>query len=185
MSVNKIATRYAKSLLDLAEEKGQIKAVNQDIEQFSEVLKNRDFYLLIKSPIVNTTKKMKILKEIFGDKFSVITNSFLDIVVRKRRESYLPEIVNSFKEQYKAKQGIVNAHLTTASPINDDLISKVRGIILLDTGKSHVDLETQIDPSLIGGFILQFEDKLYDSSVAHKLDKLKKGFDENKYIKKY
>ena len=185
MSAAKLAGRYAKSILELSKEKGQLEVVYQDMSYIKKLLNVRDFWLMTKSPIINTAKKRKIFKEVFGDKLNTITSSFIDIVVNKRREFHLPEIVNAFVEQYQNQNQIVTAKLVTAIPAGEEMLGEVRGIVLQDTGKKEVVLKTETDPSLIGGFILTFEDKLYDSSIAHKLDTLRKGFEKNKYIREY
>ncbi len=185
MSSAKLATRYAKSLIDLSVEKGQLEEVYQDIQSLDKATDNRDLYLLLKSPIVNTSKKSAILKTLFDGKLNDITSSFINIIVNKRRESFLPDIVDSFIEQYKSRKHIASATLVTATPVNDALLEKVRAIVKAQTGEETVNLDTSVDESLIGGFILKFGDKLYDSSISHKLEKLKKGFSKNKYVREY
>lgn len=76
MSVNRIATRYAKSLLDLAVEQNVLEAVKSDIETFVKMVENRDLYLLLKSPIINATKKESVFEVLFGARFNKLTNAF-------------------------------------------------------------------------------------------------------------
>lgn len=185
MSATKLVSRYAKSLLDLAIEKKMLNEVHADMVGIQKALGNRDFLLLMKSPVVNPLKKTTIVDKIFDGKVTPITNYFLDILIRKHREAYLPEVVSSFLEQYRQYNHIVTAKITTAVPLDDTLLAEVKRIILADTGQTEVSLKSEIDPSIIGGFILEFGDKLYDNSVAHKLDKLKQGFMVNKYVREF
>jgi len=186
MSVTKLATRYAKSLLDLSLEKSNLETVYKDITDFSgTVQNNRDLYLLLKSPIINPDKKQAILKKVFGDSFDPITNAFFDIIVRKRREAYLPEIASEFISQYKDNKSIVQAKLVTATAVDDSLLATVRSIVIEHTNCKEVELSISTDPTILGGFILQFQDKLYNASLTGKLDVLGKQFQENEYIKKY
>ena len=186
MSALRLASRYAKSLLDLATQKGELDSTYGDIMVLKDALtSNRDFWLLLKSPIVTTDKKVSIIKAAFGETFNAITTGFIDIVTRKRRESYLPEIVDAFIQEYQNRNGVVKAKLTTATAVTQSLLDKVNEIVLKNTGKKTVAIETEVDSSLIGGFILQFEDKLFDSTISHKLDKLKKGFEKNKYVREF
>jgi F-type H+-transporting ATPase subunit delta len=69
MSVIRIASRYAKSLIDLAVEQDKLERVLEDVKTFQKAVSNREFYLLLKSPIINATKKQQIFKALFGDKF--------------------------------------------------------------------------------------------------------------------
>ncbi len=186
MSTIRLASRYAKALIDLAEERGELSSVHGDINVLNDSLKsNRDLWLLLKSPIVTTDKKLAVIKGVFGDIFSGTTSAFVDLITKKRRETYLPEIAVSFLDQYKQRNAITSAKLTTATGLTDSLLEQVRDIVLQHTGKKQVELETTVDPSLIGGFILEFEDKLFDSTISHKLDKLKRGFKKNKYVREF
>jgi len=130
----------------------------------------------LKSPIIKTDKKQAILNQLFSGKINTLTEKFLAITANKKREGFLPEIFDSFIEQYNDQHKITAATLTSATEINDNLINQVKAIIKEATGREQIDLKTKVDPALIGGFVLQFEDKLYDTSVARKLDKLKKTF---------
>lgn len=185
MSATRLASRYAKSLIGLAIEKGQLEEVNNDIRSLQQAMYNRDFWLLLKSPIINTSKKLSILKKLFDGKLGTITSTFMEIVTKKHREFYLPEIVDEFIKQYQGHKGIVNAKLTTAVAVDRKLLDEIKGIVLKQTGQKEVQLSTAVDKDLLGGFILQFEDKLIDSSIAHKLDKLDKQFTKNKYIREF
>ncbi|MGB0930083.1 MAG: ATP synthase F1 subunit delta [Chitinophagales bacterium] len=186
MSASNIASRYAKALMGLAIERGELSSVHGDVELLDKSLEeNPDLKILLKSPVVNTEKKQSILTKIFGGVFNETTNSFMGIILRKRREAFLPEIVDAFIAQYRAHKSITTAELITAVPVGDELLMKVKEMVLANTGRKNIELTTKVDKSLIGGFILTFDDKLYDSSISHKLTKLRKQFVENKYIKKY
>ncbi len=84
MSAHRVAQRYAKSLLDLAIDQKQLDTVVQDIDALKSSLASKDLFLLLKSPIVNSTKKLNIFKELFGNKFSSLTMAFLERVIAKR-----------------------------------------------------------------------------------------------------
>lgn len=187
MSAIKLSYRYAKSLLDLAVEKQQEQPVFEDISSLAAAVKsNRDLKLLLQSPIVNGEKKESIITKIMGNTLNPITHSFVQIILRKRRENYLPEILHSFVEQYNQHNKITTAQLTTAVEATPAILQQVVEIVKKQTGKQTVTIETKIDPSIIGGFVLQFEDKQIDTSIADKLDDLQLNtFSENKYIKKY
>lgn len=186
MSVSRISSRYAKSLLDLARERNELDTVLKDIEFFNEVTKNRDFYLLLKSPIVKTEKKLAIFKVIFEGKFSKTTSAFFDIILRKGREMYMPEIAADFIGQYKDLHRISTVILTTAAPLNEASLNDIKEKLLASNiTMDKLDIVTKIDPSIIGGFTIEVGDKLYDASVIHKLDKLKKEFGSNQYVKSF
>jgi F-type H+-transporting ATPase subunit delta len=186
MSINRISARYAKSLLDLAIERNEVDVVLNDIKIFNEVAKNRDFLLLLKSPIVNTTKKQSIFKAIFASKLSKTTDAFLDIILRKGRESVLVDIVSAFKEQYKAYNKISSVNITTATPLTDVALAEIKAKLLSSNiTMDKVEMTTKVDPNIIGGFVIEVGDNLYDASVLYKLDQLKKEFVGNQYVKSF
>lgn len=181
-----VAGRYAKSLLDLGIEQQIEDNLFEDISSFKSALESRDLYLLIKSPIIKADKKINILKSVFGESYNNVTLSFFDILTRKSREKMLPEIAESFIRQYKKYKRISTVKLTTAVEITEDALNKIKAALLdSDVTDQKVELETEVDPNLIGGFVIELEDKLYDASVAHKLDQVKKQFLQNSYIKSY
>jgi len=93
MSVIRIASRYAKSIIDLATERGELDTVLSDMKGMQEAVKNRDLYLLFKSPIVKSDKKLSVFNAIFDGKLSNLSSEFFKIIMRKGREQYIPEIV--------------------------------------------------------------------------------------------
>ncbi len=185
MSINKIASRYAKSLLDLAKDQNKVEAVLEDVKMFKQATENRDLYLLLKSPIVNTQKKLTILKEIFGGKMDELTMSFVNIITKKGREAYLPEINNEFITQYRAFNKISKVVVTTANPLSEADFERIKSK-LNESGETldNLEIERKVDPTLIGGFKIEIGDKLYNASVSHKLEQLKKQFAGNAYAAK-
>lgn len=185
MSVKRIAGRYAKSLLELAQEKNKLERVTEDVQSFQQSLDNRDLYLLIKSPIVNAAKKVAIVDELFQGKYDELTLSFLRILINKGRESYLPEIMDEYLHQYKHLMHITTVKVTTATPISDAALEALRQKLQASgVTDETVEIETAVDSELIGGFVLEFDDNIYDASVAHKLDQLKREFQDNHYVSK-
>src|SRR5690349_22141032 len=102
----RIASRYAKSLIDLAIEQGKLDRILADMTAFAAATKLRDFALLLKSPIVNADKKEQVIKAIWGGKMDPLTMNFIQIILRKGRESGLDEIANEFIHQYREIKGI-------------------------------------------------------------------------------
>lgn len=186
MSVSRISTRYAKSLMDLAKERNELDAVKADIDLFNKALKSRDLYLMLKSPIINAAKKTEVVHVLFDQKISKTTLAFFDIIVRKGREMYLPEIAADFILQYKIYNRISTVTITTASALSEASMSDIKSRLLA----SHItmdklDVVTKVDPSLIGGFIIEVGDKLYDASISHRLELFKKEFAHNQFVKSF
>lgn len=183
MSVTRISSRYAKSLIDLAQEQNKLERVLEDINAFQKATEQRDFFLMLKSPIINPDKKGVILKEIFGGKFDEMTMAFVNIVLRKGREGYLSDIAKEFIVQYRAIKHISSVKVTTATPLSEAGLAAIKQQLQGSSQtESNIEIQTAVDPALIGGFVIEFNDKLYDASVAHKLSQLKKEFSGNQYL---
>ena len=185
MSVSRVAGRYAKSLMDLATERGSLTAVVEDVKTLAAAVKNRDLQLMLQSPIITADKKESIMNAIFGGKLSELTTAFIKICITKGREGLLPDITTEFLAEYQRKQGITSVKVTSAVPLSAEGLAEIKAKLIAshDTLKD-VQIETAVNPDLIGGYVIQFGDKLYDASVASKMATLKKEFVGNLYESK-
>lgn len=186
MSVTRIATRYAKSLIDLAIEQGKLEQVNADMNALGAAAKNRDLYLFLKSPIIHADKKNAALDALFKGKIDSLTLLYLNLLVNKGREAYLPEIAAEFSVQYKTLKKITTVTVTSAEPLSEAVLSALKAKLLGSGGISeNLELVTKVDPALIGGFVLEFDNKRYDASAAHKLDELRAQFTQNLFVREF
>jgi F-type H+-transporting ATPase subunit delta len=172
MKSTKAASRYAKALLELAIEQNKVEAVAADLNYLSEVnAETKEFAILLKSPVINSAKKIAIFNELFGQ-FEEMTTSFIKLITNNRREYMLAQIAASFDAQLKAHKGIVPITIVSATALNSDtrqmIVNKIQ-----ETVKGELEIEEIIDESLIGGFIVQMDDKQIDASVASQLSNLK------------
>jgi len=181
----RLAGRYAKSILDLSIEKQSIDAVYNDMQLIARICKsNPDFANMLKSPIIPADTKSKILDKVLKSQVSEITLLFTRLLVRKERESALPEIAKAFIEQYKVYNKIHTVKLTTAVPLSDELIESILNQIRATTEMEKIELDTKVDESLIGGFILQVGDKMVEGSIAYDLKQIARQFENNDFIYK-
>jgi F-type H+-transporting ATPase subunit delta len=181
----RLASRYAKSLLDLAVEKGQLEEVYTDMQWLQSVCKsNRDFVNLLKSPVINGDKKLKIVDAVAGGKLSQLTSAFNRLVISKTRESNLPEIATAFITQYKEYKNIHTLKLTTATPLSDEAKNAIVAQVKKTSGFDNIEVEEKVDKNIIGGFVLQIGDKLIDASVVYDLRAIAKQFENNDFIYK-
>jgi len=185
MEGTRVASRYAKSFIDLTIEQGVLEQAYADMKYISEVCKtNHDFVSFLKSPIIKTDKKQAVLKEVFSGKLNKVTDAYVKLITDKKRELYLAEIADEFVNQYKHKKQILTAVVTTANGIDETIRKKVMEIVK-GVSNSDVVLEEKINKDLIGGFIIRVGDKQVDASIARKLSNLKRGFDENPFVKEF
>lgn len=185
MSDLRVASRYAKSLLVLANEQGVLEEVNNDMKMFDTVLKqNRDLVLLLRNPIVNHAKKLQVLEAIFKSKVNKLTMAFFTIITKKNRESVLPVIATNFATQYNIFKNIEEAKVITTFPLDAALRKEFAEIVKKFTGK-EVILTEEVNKDLLGGFVLKIGDRQIDESISSRLKALKLKFSQNPYVKTF
>jgi len=172
MNEGKISTRYAKALIGLAIEKKTLNVVINDVQLVYSFCKNADFKAFLMNPVIQKSDKQIIFHSIFKNKVNPITTSFLDLVLKNNRESYLSLIARKFIDYYKEYNGIKSAILTSVKPLNDSqkqkLVNSMKQLF-----KSEIEMEEVIDESIMGGFVLTVEDQQFDASVVSKLKYIK------------
>lgn len=179
----RLAARYAKSLIDLAIEKGQLEQVFADMQWLQAVNKsNKDFVNLLRSPIIKADTKKKILSAVTAGNLGELVSAFNNLLITKGRESNLPEIVTAFIAQYKKHKNIQVIKLTTAAPVSDALKNAIVEQVKKSAGFEHIELEEKVNPDIIGGFVLQVGDQLVDASISYDLRTIAKQFENNDFI---
>ncbi len=179
----RLADRYAKSLVDLATERGQLEAVYADMKYLQAVCKaSKEFVSLLKSPIIKSDQKNSIVTAVTNGKVSELTAAFNNLLVKKGRESDLPEIAFAFIDQYNAIKGIHRVKLTTAVPVGDDVKKSIESKVKNAQGIGTIELETAVDEKLIGGFVLEYNNNLVDASILRDLKDIKKQFSQNLFV---
>jgi len=179
----RLAGRYAKSLIDLAIEQNKLEETYGDIRLLKAIITaNPDFASVLRSPVINSDKKEKIINSIINGRVGQLTTLFIQLLIRKNRESNLPEILPAFIEQYNKLKNIYHVKLTTAVPISAEaeqiLVAKVKQQLNV----SEIELESKIDDAILGGFKLEVEGKLVDASIQRDLNDVKRQFLSNVYI---
>ena len=178
MKETRVASRYAKSLLSLALEQGELENAYNDMKLVSETCdSSKDLSLLLQSPIIKPDKKTEILRKIFAGRLGKLSLSFIDIIIRKRRENYLEAIAREFQHQYKSHKNILTAVVTSAVGLDDKIRNEIMKIVK-GSANAEVELVEKSDKDLIGGLILRIGDKQIDASILRKLINLRRAFSE-------
>ena len=181
----RLASRYAKSLIDLAREKAQLEKVYADMEWLQESVKgSKEFSNLLRSPVIKPDKKQKIMDAVIKGRVTDITLLFIHLLIAKGREANLAEIITAFINQYKEHKQIYPVKLTTAVPVNDAMKNAVIEQIRKTSDMQNIELATAVDPNLIGGFVLEAGDKFIDASVAYDLRQVARQFENNDFVYK-
>lgn len=183
MHYSLISKRYAEALLDLAIEMKNLDKIRDDMENIIKLCdSDREFKLFLRSPVIRPDMKITVLTRIFKGKVEDLTMKFIELIARHRREPILEQIANQFITLYKKHNNIITTYLTTATRISED-IKKMIIKLMEDQTKGNIELNEEIDEQLLGGFVLRFEDKQFDSSLRNRINQLKKEFEENLYIR--
>ncbi|MDG1736131.1 MAG: ATP synthase F1 subunit delta [Crocinitomicaceae bacterium] len=172
MKSTKSAIRYAKAILELSSETNAVDQVAADMERIVEAGNDTgDFQVFLNSPVIKTDKKISILKVLFSE-FTELTMSFIELITKNKREYLLTEIASAFVNLLKKQNGIVPISVTSAVKLEKQTLNQI-----LEKLKSHVDGEfevtEEVDPALIGGFVVRMEDKQIDASIASQLNRMK------------
>ena len=174
MQSHRAATRYAKSIIELAKEQKVLDEVYGDMKLFSAVIaQNRIFSVMLKNPIINHDKKRKVLHALFDKRMNKLSISAFDLITKKNRESILAEISTEFQVQYNAFKGLQVADITTTINLDDELRNKFNSLVEEISGKK-ANLNEIIDDNIVGGFVLNVGDLRLDQSIKTQLNNIKR-----------
>jgi F-type H+-transporting ATPase subunit delta len=178
------ALRYAKAILNLAKETKEESSVNEDMQFVATTIsENPDFEVMLKSPVIKSSHKIKVLNAIFTDKVNPITLGLFHLLQDNKRIDILEPIAKQYAIIYDFLKHIQVAKVTTAVPLTAEVEALVLAKIIALTG-DKANLENEVNPAILGGFILRVGDIQYDASISNYLNQLRKEFDNSHYIPK-
>jgi len=168
-----LAGRYASALFDLARDERQIDSVSRSLEGLNQALvDSREFAELIGSPVVSRAEAAKAfgaLAQQLG--LDPLTTNFLGVIARNGRKKELSSIIRNFRRLAAEHRGEESAQVVTARPLNDDQIGQLRQQLRARAGR-EVNLETQVDPNILGGIVVKLGSQRIDASIRTKLNRL-------------
>lgn len=171
---SEIATRYAAALYELSEGAKSLKTVEKDVKSLRSLFdKNADLQRLISNPVFATDDKVAALVAVAKKaKVSKLMTQFVGTVAENRRADQLPAILSAYQDLAARKRGSQIARVTSATKLTAAQLTSLKGQLKKSLGRA-VDVETRIDPDLLGGFVVQIGSRLYDSSLKTQLEDLK------------
>ncbi len=179
MNRGAITVRYAKALYQVGEEKSQLKSLKEGIDLLlSSFKESPELTILLDSPVIKTSEKKKIFSSVFKGNIDEIIINFFNLLADNKREAYLKDMCLYFSELYKKNQGIKEAVITTALPLDDTHKQEILSV-LENKLKRKLELTSMVNPSLIGGFKLRIDDQQVDASIAAKLRRIQNELIEN------
>ncbi len=170
---SRITSRYAKAVVSLANEQGVLERLKEDAQLLKESCEgSRELFLFLKSPVIKYTKKLSSLEVIFKSQLSDLMLKFIAVVCHKGRGNLLYAISVAILKAYNELKGIQEATVITAVEITSAELANFEKLVMKNTDKSRVALEEKVDKNIIGGFVLNIDDRQIDESVRSKLRNL-------------
>lgn len=174
MDIGVISVRYARALLKCSVESKVEDQVYQEMQTLAEsYIKVPELRRTIDNPMIARDTKTELLKVAADGKVSKVTESLIDLVLKEARESVMQFIANSYITLYRQQKNITRGKLTTAVPVSAAMEQKMRKMVESRT-KGTVEFSTEVDPEIIGGFVLEYDTYRMDTSVKSQLNKILK-----------
>lgn len=172
MSRQIVARRYAEALFALAQEQNLLSQIEADLQTLEDVLdKEPAFGQVLANQRITSEQKNRLILELFSNQFQELTLNFLGVLLEKRREIYLKEIIAGFQAEMDRRQGVLQGEIRTAVELPEAGQELLKEQLTKVTGKK-IRLTYKVEPGLIAGAVLKFGDKIIDGSVATRLKKM-------------
>ncbi len=171
--MDEIAQVYARSLFEVAEEQGKLDVIREQLGQVSEALEeNAELRLFFFSPYFSTEEKRDGLRRTIVDADPVIMN-FLDVLVENHRLPVVPRARREYERRWREANNLLPVTVTSAVALDDAVVERIGDEIGRQTGRK-VELTRQVDPSIVGGFIVRVGNAILDASIKNRLENLRK-----------
>ena len=168
-----LAGRYASALFDLARDQRQIDAVERSLDALgSALVDSKEFGELIASPLVSREESGKAFAALAPQLgLDPVTTNFLGVLARNGRKSELRAIIRAFRRLAAEHRGETTAEIVTAYPLKDDQVAALKAQLRARAGRD-VNLDTTVDPDLLGGIVVKLGSQRIDASIRTKLNRL-------------
>ncbi len=179
MNIGIVSKRYAKALYEFAHQNGNDKAVYQEMQLLAHCYwEIKVLRPSLENPLLPKEEKVTLLCQAAGgEKVSNEYKRFVCLVLDERREKLMQFIAHSFIDLYREKNHINIGKLTTATPVQEETIARMKETVAKGT-QGTVEFETHIDPSLLGGFVFEINFNRLNASIAHQIAIVREQFIE-------
>ena len=173
--VSGVAGRYASALFSLAQDDRQTEAVAQSLSKLDALIaESPDFQRLVRSPVFSAGDQLKALDAILArEDIGGITANFVRLITVKRRLFYIRDMIAAYRKLYDASRGVTRAEVTSATALTDANVLALKEQLRAASGGREVELETKIDPSIIGGLVVRLGSRMVDGSLRTKLNAIR------------
>jgi F-type H+-transporting ATPase subunit delta len=174
-----LAVAYARSLLELAEQRQQMQQVDEELRGLREVIEtNPTFGAFLRDPSIGEPERKEMLDRVFGGKLSPLLMNFLGVVNAHGRLGKLEEVARAYDELLDERLGKIEVDVTVAQRLGGDELEQVRKSVSAALKKDAV-VHQYVDESIIGGIVLRVQDRLIDASVKAQLEGMRRRMLEN------
>ncbi len=171
----KVAQRYAKALMECAEEQGQWEKVTAGMDQLHRLyLEVPEMNRFFSNPVIPLAEKTAVYQEEMAQALPPLVANLLQLLLDNERMALLPEILEAVLALVQAQQGLVQAEVTVPVPLDDALEKKLRKTLETVFEYQKVELNVKVDPAILAGATIRLGDKLIDGSYLGKLEMLRK-----------
>ncbi len=172
MDIGVISVRYARALLKSATDAKIEDAVYTEMQQLAKsYVEVPQLRFTIDNPMLSKNKKEELLLTAVGKNPSDLTKTFIQLVLKEDRESVMQFIANSYVTLYRQQKNVIRGRLITAAAVSPATEQKMRQMVESKTNGT-VEFETEVNPEIIGGFILEYDSYRMDASVKSKLNSI-------------
>lgn len=172
-----LAKRYAKAIFSLGKEQGKVEAYADALDAIAELFSTPDLQLedALTNPLYPVEARQKVMDKVASSvKADKIMTGFLNLLIEKKRVDVVPEIALAVREMLDSEENISHGSVTSAIKLDKKLLGKIQATLEKITG-NKVILETQVDPSIIGGIVAKVGDLVLDGSIRTQLNGLKES----------
>ena len=177
MTSRAAGTRYARALFDVARKDADIEQVGRDLAEFAALVAGHDTLArVLSNPAIPAAKKRAVVDELVrrAGSLSPLVGKLLTLLADRDRLGLLPEISAAYRHRLMEHAKVVRAEIVTAIRLPDDRVAALQQGLARATGR-QVQLESRVDPAIIGGAIARVGSTVYDGSVTRQLEKMKEA----------
>lgn len=173
LALTEIAEPYAQALMSVAKSNNLTDQIGEDTQSLLALTQeSEDLRLLLNTPLIDAGKKKVILQQVVGDQVHPFTLNFLLLLVDRSRIFLLPEVCKQYQDLLRQLRQAVLAEVTSAVELNDEQKEAIRQKVIATTQAQQVQLETQVDPELLGGVVIKVGSQVIDASLRGQLRRI-------------
>lgn len=176
MTGSALARRYARAMLDIGREEGQVRRVLSEVERFAGLLDDApDLREVLEASHINRRDKQAALEGTVSQAgYLPVTMNFLRLLVDKRRMNILPQILSELRRMVEELEGIERVEVVSAAPLPETQREFLKSVLEKRTGK-RIELEETLDPAVLGGMVVKVGSTVYDGSVRTQLFQIREN----------